>query len=99
MIKMTNKLTSKELIRIRRAAFNEFRCHYSAEEWTALFAGDVKTIHCYEISDLERNPMTERWLVQYKTQINNSTLQDAGFSSNAAVKKLFTVNRQLHLLY
>ncbi len=97
MIKMSNKLTVKNLNKIRRAAFDEFKSHYSVEEWDELFLGCVATIHCYEISDLAHN--TERWLVQYKTQINTSNLKEAGFSENAVVKKLFTVNRQTHQLF
>lgn len=83
-------MTKKTLNAMKRAAFEEFRKSYTDEQWSEMF-GSESIIFVYEFSEGTR---TERVEVQRTSQINYNTLEELGFSRNAEVRFLFTVNRQ-----
>jgi hypothetical protein len=83
-------MTKKELNKIKAAAFEEFKSHYTDEEFCMLFAGvDVVTV--WKVKEGERAAI---WVTQYDTQVNKSTLADRGFSEFATVNRLFLANRK-----
>lgn len=91
-----DKMTRKNLNKLHAAAFEAFKAEYTSAEWEALFAGGARVISCWEVREGNR---VERWLLQQSSQLNRSSLEDAGFNSaNVYITHLFDVNRQTKTL-
>ena len=83
------KLTKKQFNAIRHNAFISF-----VSEVRPNF-GKYDILTAARISE---GTKMEIWLIQHSTQINNSTLQEAGFSPDAKVETLFHANKQTKTL-
>lgn len=93
-----NLITKKQLAAIRRAAFDGFKSQFTPEEFENLFGPGATAVFCFEILE-PAETKTERWIVDFPSQINKESLKQAGFSENAKITRLFTVDRQTKQLY
>ena len=81
-------MTKKEYNAIRRAAFDEFMKQNPD-------FGAYETITAVKITEGQR---AEIWLVHYDTQINESTLAEKGFTSDAEIETLFKADKKTKCL-
>lgn len=88
-------MTKKALNKIKATAFEEFRRGFSEEEFRSLFAGGKITVTAWRIAEGQQSKII---ITQYDTQVNESTLQQNGFTTAAAAEKLFVANRQTKTL-
>ena len=88
-------MTKKALNKIKATAFDEFRQGFSEEEFRSLFAGGKITVTAWRIIEGQQSKIV---ITQYDTQVNESTLQQNGFTTAAAAEKLFVANKRTKTL-
>lgn len=80
--------TKKQINKIQEIAFNEFMKIEGVEK--CFNNGNGTTIHFYLIEEKDKSEIHQ---FEFQ-QLNNNSLKELGFTENAKVKLLFSVNRQ-----